>query len=123
MHGLADGAQVVVGQDHAGGGFDVRGKHHGGTLGTDGGGHFFGGAGFPCGLGVVADAAGLADEGFGGDVAHVKNLCPAVAEPAVANDQHFLTGGELAGDRLHAKRAAARHQRGGMGVIHLFQNG
>jgi hypothetical protein len=39
VHRVGHGAQVVVGQDHAGGGFHVRREHHGGLLGADGGHH------------------------------------------------------------------------------------
>ena len=36
-----------------------------------------------------------------------KNLCPAIAEPSVSDDQAFPAGGELPGDRLHAEGSAS----------------
>ena len=53
---------------------------------------------------------------------HVKNLRPTVAEPPVADDQHFFASAKLAGYGFHAKRAAAGHQHGGMGLVHLFKD-
>ena len=105
----ATALQVVVGQDHAGGGFDVRREHH-------------------CGLflarwrpalrrsargahGACAAGAGLARLQHGGrrrDVAHVEDLRPAVAEPAVADDQHVLAVRRTGAPPLPCRRCRCR---------------
>ena len=56
----------------------------------------------------LPDAARFQHDGVGGDRAHVEDLRPAVAEPAVANDEATLAAGELTRDRFHAEGAAAR---------------
>ena len=122
VHGVGHGAQVVVGQDHAGGCFYVRRKHHVGFFGQDGGDHFVNRAGHPRGLRRVRGAPRLEHDGLGRDVAHVKNLRPAVAKPAVADDERFFASGKLARHGFHAKRAAAGHQHGGWRVVDRFQD-
>ena len=58
---------------------------------------------------AVAGAARLQHGGRGGDRTHVEDLAPAVAEPAIADDQHLRPRGELARHGLHAEGAAAGH--------------
>ncbi len=118
----ADGAQVVVGQDHARGSFDVRGEDNVRLVLTDGGDNLFDRGRREGRLGAAANLAGLEHGAFGGNAAHLENLRPAETEPAVADDQHLLAGGELAGHRFHAESAAARHDDGGLGVIDLLEN-
>ena len=69
MHGVGHGAQIVVGQDHAGGGFDMRGKDDGGLFAGDGGLHVGNRRGRPRGLRARAELAGLEHGGRGGNVA------------------------------------------------------
>ena len=69
---------------------------------------------------AVALPAGFKHAATGRDAAHLENLRPAEAEPAVADDEAFLVGGELAGDGLHAEGAAAGDDDRGPGVINLF---
>ena len=45
-----------------------------------------------------------------------------IAEPAVANDQAFFAGGELAGYRVHPIRAAAGHDDRRLRVIDAFED-
>ncbi len=123
VHCIGHAAQVAVGQHHAGGSFDVRCKHHIWAFACNGGHDFFHRAWNPRRLLGVSDAAGHQDRGLGRDVAHVKNLRPTVAEPAIADDQCFFVGGKLARHGFHAKRATAGHQNGRLGVVHLFQDG
>ncbi len=115
-------AQVAVGQNHARSSFHVRCKHHLGLLDSNGFHHLFDGAGNPRRLVAVAGAAGLEHHRRGRDAAHVENLRPAVAEPAVADDHDLLAGGELPRHSFHAKGAAAGHQNGRVRVVDLFQN-
>ena len=122
MNGIGHGLQITVWQDHACSGFHVRGKHHGRL--------FFGNSGLNISNGsrnprVLRAGTGLAGFEHGvrrGDMAHVENLRPAVAEPAVANHHHMLTCGELARHGFHAVGTAARHQRRGMRAINFFQD-
>src|SRR3546814_10310394 len=57
----------------------------------------------------------------GGNAAHVEDLAPAIAEPAIADDQALLVRGELPRDRFHAEGAAAGHDNGAVSVVDLFQ--
>ena len=113
VHGVADGAQVVVGQDHA----RWRSPRAARTrppgcsradrrppLRRSGA----GAKGACAPLPLLARLAARSRRRR--DAAHVEDLRPAVAEPAVAHDQHLLAGGELARDRLHAEGAAAGHE-------------
>ena len=122
MHGVGNGANVVVGQYQAARGFHMRSEHHIGLLFEDGRHHFGDRRRHPGRLRAIADTAGFQHGGLGGDPAHVENLRPAVAEPAVADDQHLLVTGKLARHGFHAEGAATRHQHDRLGVIHLFQN-
>ena len=67
------------------------------------------GAGQPGRLPVGAGAAGLEHDRARPGSTHVEDLGPAVAEPAVADHQGLLAGGELAGYGFHAEGAAAGH--------------
>ena len=98
----------------------MRCKHQGGFFRTDGRHDFFDRARRPGRLAAFTNAARLHHDRIAGDMAHIENLRPAVAEPAVANDQHLFTGSELARNRLHAKGAAARNQHRAACVIDLF---
>ena len=127
VHGISQGAQITVGQDHARSGFHMGGEHQGRPLVGDGGHGFFNGDWCPRGLSTDVimgiDAAGLEHGVRTGNLAHVKDLRPAVAEPAVADDQDMLVAGKLPGNRLHAEGAAARHQHGRMRAIDGFEHG
>jgi hypothetical protein len=68
-------------------------------------------------------AARLEHRGRGGHAGHLEDLRPAVAEPAVADDQHRLPAGELARHRLHAVAAAAGHHHRCGGAVNLLQAG
>ncbi len=81
----------------------MRRKNDGRALGTDGGDDFVDRAGGVGGLGAAADLACLEHGDAVRDAAHVENLRPAEAEPAVADDHHPLIGGELAGHGFHAE--------------------
>jgi len=122
MHRVGHGLEVVVGQDHAGRGFHVRCKDHGGLFLRNRGRHFGNRGGCPGGLGRIADAAGLEHRVAFRDLAHVEDLRPAEAEPAVADHHDMLSGGELARDRLHAEGATAGHQRHRMGFVDLLEH-
>ena len=119
----AQGLQIIVGQQDAAGGFDVRGKHDFGLFGVDGRHHFVDRAGCPRCLRAIALRARFANHGSGAEAqaAGIKNLAPAVAKPAIAHDQHFFVIGKLARHGFHAKGAAARHQRGAVRAINLFE--
>src|SRR5690606_3021038 len=67
------------------------------------------------------DGAGLEDYLFRRDVALLEDLRPAVAEPAVADHQAFLAGGELPRHRFHAVGATARHDDRRPGAVDLLQ--
>ena len=122
MHRIGHSLEVAVGQHHAGGGFYVRGKHQGGFFGGNGRLHLGNGGGRPRGLSVIDQAAGFEYGVTGRNLTHVENLCPAVAEPAVADHHHMFAGGELACHRLHAECAAARHQGHRMRLVHLLEH-
>ena len=101
----------------------MRGKHHLRFLLGDGGQHFVQRRRREGGLITCVDRARLEYLGLGRNPAHLEDLRPAVAEPAVADHQALLIGRQLPRHRLHAVSAAARHHRHGMGVVDLFQGG
>ena len=70
---------------------------------------------------LIGQAPRLQHGVAGRDRAHLQDLRPAVAEPAVADHQGLFAGGELAGDRLHAEGAAAGHDGDRVRVIDLLQ--
>ena len=53
----------------------------------------------------------------------LKNLCPAIGEPAIAQHHGFFATGELPGNRFHGKGSAAGHNDRRFGVVNLFQPG
>ncbi|MDT4858506.1 hypothetical protein FQZ97_929790 [compost metagenome] len=123
MHRVGDRAQVVVGQHHAGGGFHVRREHQRRFFCRDGGFHVFNRRRRPGGLRALGGAARLHHGVAGGDRAHVEDLRPAVAEPAVADHHHVLAVRELARHGFHAEGAAARHQHGGVRAVDALEHG
>ena len=123
MRRIGDGAQVLVGQQDAAGCFHMRGKHHLGALHANGLGHIGSGAWCPGVLRSFTLLARLANDRAAAQTSiGVENLRPAVAEPAIAHNQHFFAIGKLARHGFHAKSAAARHQHGGVGVVDLFEH-
>ena len=122
MHRIGDSLQVVVGQQHAGGGFHMRRKYHGGLFLRDRRRDFGDGGGRPGGFTAFGDAPGLEHGVALGNAAHVEDLGPAEAEPAVADDHDVLVLCELAGYRFHAKGAAARYQGHRVGAIDLLEH-
>jgi len=97
-------------------------EDHVGPLLADGGDHFLDRAGGEGCLGTGSRLTRLENDALGRDPAHVEDLGPAVAEPAIADHQTLLVGGELTGDRLHAEGAAAGDDDRAPGVVHRFQN-
>jgi hypothetical protein len=74
-------------------------------------------------LAALALLARLADHGAAAQARiGIEDLRPAVAEPAVAHDQHPLAVGELARHGFHAEGAAAGNQHGRVGVIDLLEH-
>ncbi len=123
MHRIAHCTQVVIGQHHACSGFNVRCEHNIGALCLDGGNHFLHWAGHPRCLWMAAEGVRLEHGGRTGNAPHVKDLRPAITEPAVAQDQRLLVGCKLPRHRFHAECSASRHQHCAVGVVDLFQNG
>ena len=77
-------------------------------------------------LNWVVEHAGLPrleHRGFGGELASIENLGPAIGKPAVAHDQRMGPTAELPRHRLHRIRAATGHQSHRLGVINLAQHG
>ncbi|MNG79364.1 hypothetical protein D3C79_379730 [compost metagenome] len=72
-------------------------------------------------LAARVDRSGFQHRGGRRDVAHLKDLAPAITEPAVAYHQALLVGGKLSRHRFHAECTAARHHRNSLGVVDLFQ--
>ena len=62
---------------------------------------------------VCIGTIGLRADNFGMGRADtlIKNLRPAIAEPAIAHHQYFFVAGELAGDGLHRVTAASGNDR------------
>jgi hypothetical protein len=74
-------------------------------------------------LAALALLARLADHGAAAQARiGIEDLRPAVAEPAVAHDQHPLAVGELARHGFHAEGAAAGNQHGRVGVIDVLEH-
>ena len=70
----------------------------------------------------IARRAGHDHGGFLGKTARVKDLRPAIREPAVAHDQRAALA-KLARHGLHRIGAATRHKRHGAAVIDVAQHG
>ena len=104
-HRSADGLQVGAGEHHAGSRFDMGGEDDVGPVLANGGDDLRRWGRARRGLGSASHLAGLEDHVGGGDAAHLEDLGPAEAEPAVADDQRLLAAGELAGHRFHAESA------------------
>ncbi|MNY21134.1 hypothetical protein D3C86_1546580 [compost metagenome] len=121
MHGVGDGPQIAIRQDHPRRSLDMRGAHQLRLFRPDGRQHFGDRRRGEGGLGAGLDRPGLEHPGLGRNVAHLENLRPAVAEPAVADHQALLPAGQLARHRLHAEGAAAGHYRHGVGVVDLLE--
>ena len=122
VRGLGHRAQIVVGQDHAGGGFDMRRADHGGALLADRG-HHLGDRRRRIGHLAPRRNGPRFEHGVcGRNLAHIEDLRPAVAEPAIANHQGGFAGGELASHRLHAEAAAAGHNDRRARAIDLLQH-
>ena len=73
-------------------------------------------------LGTGCELTRLQHHRLDRDAAHVEDLCPAVAEPAVAQHQHFLAGRELTRHRLHAEGAATGDDGNGLSLVDLLQH-
>ena len=101
----------------------MRREHHVGLVPLNRRDHLGHRAGNPGRLLAIVHTPRLQHGGLGRNAAHVKDLRPAVAEPAIANHQHLFVLRKLARYGLHSKGAAARHQHGRLGVVHLFQDG
>src|SRR5262249_919233 len=99
----------------------MRCKDYFRTLSPDRRGDFRRGAGDPGRLRPLTLLARLANHSAASQAARVEDLAPAIAEPAVANDQHLLAIRELSGNGLHAKCAAAGHEYRGVSVIHALE--
>jgi hypothetical protein len=117
MHRIGHRTQIGGGQDHAGRGFHMRCEHHVGPRRGDGGDDFVDRCRRKRALLAGRDAARLQHLRLRRNAAHFEDLRPAVAEPAVADDQDPLVGGELACHRFHAEGATARHDDGRSGVV------
>ncbi len=123
MHRVGHGAQIVVGQHHAGGGFHMRGEHDGGLFAGDGGDHLGYGRGHEGRLGRIGHAAGLENRDFVRQMPGLDDLAPAITEPAVAHNEHLCALDELPRHGLHGKRAATRHDDCRLRVVGLFEHG
>ncbi len=122
VHRVGHGTQVVVGQDHARGGLDMRGEN---DLRS-----FFGyprrdlldrgrGKGR---LGTVAGAPRLHHGFRRRDRARLEYLAPAIGKPAVADHQRLRVRRQLPRHGLHRVGAAARHDGHCLGIIDLAQH-
>mmetsp|Transcript_17405 Transcript_17405/g.36462 ORF Transcript_17405/g.36462 Transcript_17405/m.36462 type:complete len:346 (-) Transcript_17405:255-1292(-) len=129
VYGLGGLADVVVGEDHAGGCLDVGGEEDCGAFFRD----FFhdivdgvGGVVHVRAVGVLGgDGLGFED-GVGGGygvarAAHVEDFGPAEGEPAVADDHHVFVGSELAGYCFHAEGSRTRHDSNFVRIVSSLQ--
>src|SRR5690554_6492639 len=118
MDGIGHLADVVIGKDDAGGGLHVGHEDDVRLLVADRLDHLLDGRrGEGRGGILLVQAAGLEDVDIGRDAAHLEDLAPAIAEPAVADHQAAALLGELTSYRLHAEGAAAGHDHRAVGVI------
>ena len=72
-------------------------------------------------VGAVVRLACGKNRGVACQIAGIHDLAPAIAEPAIADDQHACIIGKLAGNRLHAICSATRnnsHRRCAIGIAH-----
>ena len=122
VHRIGHGLQVVVGQHHAGRGFDVRREHHRRLLARGWWPRPRRSAPARRASAGRRRRARLQHGARRRDAAHVEDLRPAVAEPAVADHQHRAAGGELARHRFHAEGAAAGHDDRRARVVDLLQH-
>ncbi|OIQ89028.1 hypothetical protein GALL_291040 [mine drainage metagenome] len=122
MRDVGQLAQIVVGQQHAGRGLDVRREDDTGTLAAHRVDHLVDRRRHERGLRAIALAARLQHRDLVAQAAGLDDLRPAVAEPAVAHDEHSLTLHELARDRFHREAAAARNDHRGGGTVGFAQH-
>ena len=122
VHGLRHGTQVVIGQNDPGSRLHVRRKDQIGPLPMDCGNHLVDRGRRKRRLTAAAHGPGLEHDLLGRDTTHLEDLRPAIAEPAVTDDQCPAARCELARHGLHAERAAARHDNGAVRAIGLLEN-
>ena len=99
----------------------MRGKHHVGFLRLNGLYHFFNRRGCKCGLGPCLNRTRFQYRGTGRDIAHFKNLGPAITKPAISNHQAIFIRRKLSGNSLHSIGTAARYNNNRFGVIDPLQ--
>ncbi len=121
MYGIGNRAQVVIRQNDTRGCFDVRGEYHirlaGANLGDNLVNRRRGKRGLVAGIGFDRLEYGLA----GRDACHLENLTPAIAEPAVTNDQTRLVLGKLARNGFHTIGATTGNHCHCVGVVHALE--
>ena len=122
VRGVGHGAKVVVGQHHAGGGFDVRREHDRGPLGADRPHHFVDRGRRERLLRAGARAARLQYRAGRRDASHLEDLGPAEAEPSASNDEAGAIRGELPRHRFHAEGPAAGNDDGRAGPVGLLEH-
>ena len=121
VYGICYGTDVIVGQDEARCGFDVWCEDEVRFFRCDCLCDFFDGRRCKWGVFVIACAPRFEDCGLGWDVAHFKNLGPAIAEPSIANDEAFFVCGKLSRHGFHAISATAGYDDDRAGAIHFFE--
>ena len=121
-HGVADGAQVRVRENDSRRGLDVRREYHVRLRLADRGDRFVDRDGRERRVPRGARPARLQHGRFRGNRPGVEDLRPAIAEPAVAQNQALPARGELPRHRFHPVRAAAGDDDGGMRVVDVLQD-
>ena len=122
MHGVGHLLQVIVGQDHASRGFNMRSEHHGWLERSDLGPHFSDGCRCPRLLNAAANRPCLENGCMRRDLAHIDDLGPAVGEPAVTNDENRFVARKLTSHGFHAESSAAGYERDAVCVVNRFEH-
>ena len=117
-----DGADVVVGQQHARRRLHVCREDDLGTVALDGLDHLVDRRRGPGSVPLVGHRAGAADGRLAGHGPGVEDLRPAVGEQTVADDEAAPPGRQLPGDRFHGVGAATRDDRDRLGAVGRAQD-
>eukprot|EP00755_Sulcionema_specki_P007700 Sspe_Gene.38947::Locus_18782_Transcript_1_1_Confidence_1.000_Length_1375::g.38947::m.38947 len=121
VHRIGNGLDVVVGEDDASTGLNVRCADHRRLLLPDGRHHLVDGRGCEGRLTCGVHGASLHDCDVICDAPLLEDLRPPEAEKAVPDDKDFLPRSELPSNALHPVASRPGNDGHRVGVVHLFE--
>ena len=121
-HRFTHRTEVRLGQHDACRCFNVGRKNHCRLFTKDGRNHLFDRGGCKGCLRLCRHRASLQHRHIMRDLAGLEDLRPAIAEPAIAQNETRLVLRKLTGHGFHTVGATARNNHGGIRLIHLFDH-